>query len=94
MKATWNNTVIAESDNAIEEEGYYYFPLETVHMELLKPSRDTSSCYLKGTANYYHIKVRSKRLANGAWTYHYPSDAASLVRNRIAFGDEVKIEAD
>ena len=94
MKAVWNNEVIAESDKAIKEEGYYYFPLESVRMDLLKPSRDTSYCGLKGTANYFHLKVRSKRLANGAWRYHYPSDAAKSVRDKVAFGDEVKINGN
>jgi uncharacterized protein (DUF427 family) len=91
MKAIWNNEVIAESAEAVKEEGYYYFPVGSVRTAFLKPSRDTSSCYLKGTANYFHIKVGSKRLANGAWQYHYPSDAARIVRDKIAFGDEVAV---
>ena len=94
MKAIWNKEVIAESADAVKEEGYYYFPVDSVRTAFLKPSRDTSSCYLKGTANYFHIKVRSKRLANGAWQYSYPSDAAKIVREEMAFGDEVQIIDD
>ena len=94
MKAIWNKEVIAESADAIKEEGYYYFPVGSVNMAFLKPSPDTSSCYLKGTANYFHIKVRSKRLANGAWQYRYPSDAAKNVREKVAFGEEVQIIHD
>ena len=92
MKAIWNKEIIAESDSAIKNEGYYYFPTDAVRMDLLKPSRDTSSCYLKGTANYFHIKVGRKKLSNGAWQYHYPSDAAKDVRDRIAFSDEIELE--
>jgi uncharacterized protein (DUF427 family) len=92
MKAIWNNEVIAESGEAIREDGYYYFPVDSVRKDVLKPSHDTSSCFLKGTANYFHIKVGTKRLANGAWQYQYPSDAAKIVRNRIAFDDNVIIE--
>ena len=94
MKAIWNNEIIAESEHAIKEDGYYYFPKESVNKNFLKPSRDTSSCFLKGTATYFHIKAGKKRLTNGAWQYLYPSDAAKMVRNRIAFGDDVTINWD
>jgi len=92
MKAIWNKEVIAESKEAIKDDGYFYFPVTSVRTEFLKASRDASSCFLKGTANYFHIKVRSKRLSNGAWQYRYPSDAAKIVRDKIAFGDEVIIQ--
>ncbi len=92
MKAIWNKEVIADSKDAVRDDGYYYFPIASVRMEFLKASRDTSGCFLKGTANYFHIKVRSKRLLNGAWQYQYLSDAAKIVRDKIAFGDEVIIQ--
>jgi len=48
MKAIRNNEVIAESAEAVKEQGYYYFPVERVRTAFTKPSRDASGCYLKG----------------------------------------------
>lgn len=38
MKATWNGTVLAESDRTIVVENNHYFPRAAVRMELLKES--------------------------------------------------------
>src|ERR1700679_3559115 len=80
MIAIQNNEVIAESAEAVKEQGYYYFPVESVRTVFTKPSRDASGCYLKGMANCFHIRVRSKRFANGAWQYYYPSDAGEYIK--------------
>jgi hypothetical protein len=36
VKATWRGHVIAESDRVVEVDGYWYFPRESVRMELLR----------------------------------------------------------
>ena len=36
MRATWNGTVIAESDQTVVVEGNHYFPAESVNWALLK----------------------------------------------------------
>ena len=38
MKAIWNGTVIAESDDTVVVEGNHYFPAESVDASLLRPS--------------------------------------------------------
>ena len=38
MKAIWNGTVIAESDDTVVVEGNHYFPPESVRKEFLLPS--------------------------------------------------------
>jgi uncharacterized protein (DUF427 family) len=61
MKAIWNGTVIAESQDTVIVEGNHYFPMASVNAALLEPSTHTSVCPWKGTANYYSLKVNDER---------------------------------
>ena len=36
MKAIWNDTVIAESDDTVVVEGNHYFPIDSVRADLLE----------------------------------------------------------
>ncbi len=44
MRATWNGTVIAESDDIVEVEGNAYFPVSSVRDGVLSESPTTSVC--------------------------------------------------
>jgi len=44
MKATWNNTLIAESDKTIVIEENHYFPSDSVSHQFLRASEHTSNC--------------------------------------------------
>ena len=57
MKAVWNNTVVAESDETVEVEGNQYFPAESINKEYFQPSETHSVCGWKGTASYYDVVV-------------------------------------
>ena len=92
MKATWNNTVIAESDNTVVVEGNHYFPAESVNKDYLQPSDTHTHCPWKGEASYYHLDVNGETNKDAAWYYPAPKDAAAEIRNRIAFWRGVKIE--
>ena len=79
MKAIWNNTVIAESDDTVVVEGNHYFPLAAVKAECLAPSATTTVCGWKGTANYYSLSANGQTNPDAAWYYAcllYTSDAA------------------
>ena len=93
MKAIWNDTVIAQSDDTIVIEGNHYFPAESVISELLTDSDTTSVCSWKGTANYYNIIVDGETNVDAAWYYRDPKSAASQIRSRIAFWKGVQIIA-
>lgn len=92
-KAIWNGTVIAESDETIVVEGNHYFPPESVNKEFLQESERKSVCFWKGTASYFDIQVSGDKNAGAAWYYPQPSDAASKIKDYIAFWHGVKVEA-
>lgn len=93
MKAIWNNTIIAESDDTVVVENNHYFPLSSVNQDLLSPSDKTTYCPWKGTANYYHLEVDGQRNDDALWYYAEPKEAASNIQNRVAFWRGVQVEA-
>ncbi|MFP6839603.1 MAG: DUF427 domain-containing protein, partial [Pseudohongiellaceae bacterium] len=44
MKALWNNTVIAESNDTVVVEGNHYFPIESIKEEYFQKTDLTSFC--------------------------------------------------
>ena len=72
MKAIWNGEVIAESDETIYIEGNRYFPPESVNKEYFTPSDTHTTCFWKGEASYYNIKVGGQTNEDGAWYYPNP----------------------
>lgn len=72
VKATWNDTVIAESDATVVVDGNHYFPREAVNPEVLSDSTKTSFCPWKGTAHYHNITVDGATNNDAAWYYPDP----------------------
>jgi uncharacterized protein (DUF427 family) len=91
-KATWEGTVLAESNQTVEVEGNQYFPPGSIHNEFLKPTDQHSVCPWKGTASYYDIEVNGKRNAGAAWYYPEPKPAASQIKGYLAFWKGVKVQ--
>ncbi len=82
--ATWNGTVIAESDDTVVVEGNHYFPRDSVTAELLA-SETSTVCPWKGTASYRSVKLGDDVNKDAAWFYPQPKDAAAEIKDRIAF---------
>ena len=93
MKAIWNNTVLAESDQTVVIENNHYFPLDSVDASVLKPSDTTTVCGWKGTANYYSLVVGGQENTDAAWYYADPKEAAANIRGRVAFWKGVQVQA-
>ena len=83
--ASWNGTVIAESDDIVTVEGNAYFPRAAVRDDVLRPSSTTTVCPWKGTASYYTLEVDGRTNPDAAWFYPEPKDAAAEIRDRVAF---------
>ena len=91
MKAYWNNTLIAESDDTISIEGNYYFPPNAVKWEYLGESTKTSTCPWKGRASYYNIEINGDTNHDAAWYYPAPKDAAAEIKDYVAFWKGVEV---
>jgi uncharacterized protein (DUF427 family) len=60
MKAIWNNTVIAESEDTVLVEGNHYFPASTLKREFTTFSNHKTSCAWKGQASYYSLLINGE----------------------------------
>lgn len=92
MRAVWNNTVLAESDDTVIVEGNHYFPPDSIRQEHFRPSATQTSCPWKGEASYYDVAVDGEVNKDAAWYYPEPKDAAKEIKGRVAFWKGVKVE--
>jgi len=65
IRATFNGTVVAESDETVVVEGNHYFPPAAVKTEYLEPSDNHTVCSWKGLASYKDVVVNGVRAADG-----------------------------
>ncbi len=91
MKAIWNGTVIAESDDTIVVEGNNYFPDDSIKKEFFAPSQTHTVCGWKGTASYYDVIVNEKTNKDAAWFYPEAKPEAKSIENFVAFWKGVEI---
>lgn len=90
MKATWNNTVIADApkEDLIRIEGNWYFPPTSVKKEYFATSDHHTTCFWKGEASYYDVVVDGDTNDFGAWYYPKPMDG-SIEKVKKDFTDYV-----
>ncbi|MBA3021698.1 DUF427 domain-containing protein [Propionicimonas sp.] len=91
MRAIWNGTVIAESDDTVVVEGNHYFPAESVQADVLRPSATHTTCPWKGEASYYSLEVGELVNPDAAWFYPQPKAAAAEIAGRVAFWRGVEV---
>ena len=91
MKATWNNIVIAESDDTVLADGNHYFLEGTLKKEYVTFSNHKTSCAWNGQASYYSLIINGEMLTDAVWYYPDPKPEADLVRGRVAFGNAIKV---
>ena len=92
VRATWNGTVLAESDQTVMVDGNHYFPPDSLVRKHFRESDQTSVCGWKGTANYYDVVVGDAVNAGAAWYYATPKDAAKEITGHIAFWKGVEVD--
>lgn len=89
MRILLDETVVADSEEVIEVDGYCYFPEQAVVHSTLEASDFSSFCPHKGRAAYFHVAAGGRRALNAAFQY---SDAIASnlgIRGRIAFYADV-----
>lgn len=93
-KATWDDEVLAESDQSVLVEGNIYFPPDSVKREFLRDSERQYTCHWKGQAGYYDVIVSGKVNKNAAWYYYEPSEAAKTIKDYVAFDEDSGIKVE
>lgn len=91
MKATWENTIIAESDRTIVIEGNHYFPPNSIKREYFSPTDTHTTCPWKGIASYYTVQIGGQSNVDAAWYYPEPKAAAQSIKDYVAFWRGVKV---
>jgi uncharacterized protein (DUF427 family) len=92
MKATWNNTLIAESNDTVMVEGNHYFPESSLKREYVTFSNHKTTCAWKGECSYLSLMVNGELNTDAVWFYPNPKPEAEMVRSRVAFWKGVKVE--
>lgn len=92
VRAVFNGSVVAETEDYEEVEGNVYFPPESIKKEFFTASNLKTTCPWKGLASYYSVNVDGQEVNDVAWYYPAPSDAASKIKDYVAFYPQVKIE--
>ena len=92
MKAIWQGTTIAESDDTVFLEGNYYFPADSIRSEFFRESNRHTRCPWKGEASYYDVVVDGAVNKGAAWYYPEPKEAAANIKGRIAFWQGVTVQ--
>jgi uncharacterized protein (DUF427 family) len=91
VKAIWNGKVLAESDRTILVEGNHYFPPDSIKQEYFQDSTTHTICSWKGQASYYSLIIDGKLNEDAAWYYPTPKEAATQIKDYIAFWRGVKV---
>lgn len=89
--ARYKETIIAQSDHTVMVEGNHYFPPDAVNHDLLKSNDRQTVCPWKGTASYYDVVVNGSTATAAAWYYPKPKQAASEIKDHIAFWGDVRV---
>lgn len=78
MKAIWNNQILAEADKdeLIFIEGNWYFPIDSVQMDLLTESDTPYTCPWKGECKYYDVHVGDSVNKDAVFQYPQPLPSA------------------
>lgn len=85
MRATWNGTVLAESEDTVVVENNHYFPRSALNEQYFAASSTHSVCPWKGTASYLSVTIDDQSNPDAAWYYPEPKDAAAALKDRVAF---------
>lgn len=89
--ATFNGTVLAESDETVIVEGNHYFPPSSIQWDHFTRTDRSTDCAWKGEANYYTVTVGDQSADNAAWVYETPKEAAAEIKDYIAFYPAVSV---
>lgn len=85
MRAIFNSTVLADSDDIVMVDGNPYFPRVAMVEDFFRDSVHSTVCGWKGTARYWDVVVGDQVISNAVWAYDNPKPDAESIRERFAF---------
>ena len=85
MRAMWNNTVLAESDDTVYYQGAFFFPMESVKKEYLRDNGNQVVSPWRGVSSYCDIVIGDSTNKDAAWYYKDPNIVTRKVKNHVAF---------
>ena len=85
MRAIFNSTVLADSDDILMVDGNPYFPRAAMVEDFFRDSVHSTVCGWKGTARYWDVVVGDQVISNAVWAYDNPKPDAVSIRERFAF---------
>ena len=85
MRAIFNGTVLADSDDIVMVDGNPYFPRAAMVEDFFRDSVHSTVCGWKGTARYWDVVVGDQVISNAVWAYDNPKPDAESIRKRFAF---------
>lgn len=91
-RATWKDTVLAQSDRTKIVEGNHYFPPDSLQRDYFRECDAQTVCGWKGTANYYDVVVDGMVNEQAAWYYADPKSAAANIKGYVAFWKDVIVD--
>ncbi len=94
MKASWNNQVLATSEQTVVVEGNHYFPANALNKAFFQASAKQTTCPWKGGAHYYDVSVSGRVNEAAAWFYPDPKPEARQIANHVAFWNGVSVTND
>jgi len=92
MKAIWNEMVIAESDDIVNLEMDYFFPLSSVKPQYLRLTRTQDAAAAEHLITTFSLQAGMKKCPDAVWYYDHPRYARAGVLGRVAFRKEVRFE--
>ncbi|HUC17862.1 MAG TPA: DUF427 domain-containing protein [Acetobacteraceae bacterium] len=92
MQATLRGRVIAESDDIVETDGYFYFPPSSVRTDWLERAAKTESdLACPHGVQFYDVVVDGERHSRAAWSYESPRPSMQKVGGRFGFWEDVQV---
>ena len=85
MRAIFNGTVLADSDDIVMVDGNPYFPRAAMVEDFFRDSVHSTVCGWKGSARYWDVVVGDQVISNAVWAYDNPKPDAESIREHFAF---------
>ena len=90
VRITFNGVTVADSTRVrVMRETrlppVFYFPRDDLNTKRLQRSEHRTYCPFKGNASYWSLEVSGQHAENAAWSYEDPFEAASHIKDYVAF---------